>query len=469
MTTLPVDTEALRNPVAPEVLVATQAEMGTVTVLHPDLVELKEAAEDPAEAKRADIEERMRVIAARFEVAIADEPEAETPVSAASMKLTFAEENAEDFKTDTGWAPGKVLSYASTDPFREANPGLAQAGTELIAGVVELASEIGHTDDPTLAYLDARRNHGGKRATVITQGLMDIDPGIADWISHLPGSERLRPVARPSKDGTTLIFENDAFTEVPKTKALSALVGGSGDGRAVIEREAWEAQTGIEDLNPDDLDGNTLQLISLGSGTGEPAMDTGITMMKEHFGEDFKVVVDGFDIDYNALMVAGKMAELKSEETGADVEFAGHLENLLSVEGIHTAVAKTGPEGKKRRIQSIGLGEYVPSDHATDSQEVTLRERMKSQGLISAEEFYGAVYASMPQGSVYKSGNMRDDSPEAPFVIDGLGWKGIIQRSTEDFMKIIERAGIPSEAVTLYVPKAGESAGVYNLIKIEKL
>lgn len=478
MALVPIPVSTPEAPALYEVSARPDAEaIASVTTLNPDVVQLVPVQETLTEAEqeaiileglRVEIQTEAQQLTARFNEAIADEPEADTPVSARNMRLELAACDTAEYTTDTGWAPGQVFTYSSNDPFREANPGLAQAGSELIRGVVELTDAIREADiqDPTLTYLDSQRAKGGKKPTIVTKELMAADPGIGDWIAHLPDAERLRPVAHPAKDGETVILVDGEFQELPKTKALSALVGGSGDGRAVIEREAWEAMVGAESISEEAIQDGTLTITSLGTGTGEPAMDTGIAIMKERFGDDFQITLNGFDVNPDSLEVAKHMAERKTQETGnaAQVTFNGEIANILSTEGIQRAVGESGAD----LFEAIGFSEYVPSDHATNPQEQKQREFMERLGCLSAEDFYGTIYEHMPKGTTFLTGNMRDDSPEASFVIDGLGWKGIIQRSTPDYLKILERAGIPSEAVRFYVPDQEQSAGVYNLVAITK-
>ena len=153
------------------------------------------------------------------------------------------------------------------------------------------------------------------------------------------------------------------------------------------------------------------------------------------------------------------------KKSSGTLEFNPSIANLLTEEGIENAVAGTNAH----IYEAIGFAEYMPSDVPATEMEQQQRERTRRIGYLSAEEFYGTIYKNMPHGSVLLTGNMRDDSPQASFVIDGLGWPGIIQRSTEDYLAILERAGIPAEAVELYIPDPQNSAAVYNLVAIKKL
>lgn len=379
--------------------------------------------------------------------------------------VSFTSEEGSSFARPGGWQPKEAYRYQSFDPYQFLNPDLTEATTELIDTTMAQADILRETNDPTLTYLSARRGSQGKRMTPITRALVESDPIVGEWIVHLPDAERLRPVAHPWSDEATVVMQEDgSFKEIPNTKELNALVGGAGDGRAVREREGWERECLSVFVKPEQLKDQTLVITSLGTGTGEPAMDTGRAMMQEAYGDNSTVVVHGFDVSPKSLKVAEYMASKKEQEEGARLEFHGHLTNLLSAEGIQEAVAGT----QANVYEAIGFAEYVPSDSATDDIERKQRELTRKMGWLSAEEFYAEVYKNMPKGSVLLTGNMRNDSPQATFVTDGAGWKGIIQRSTEDYLQVLEGAGIPGEAVTLFVPDLQESAGVYNLVAIVK-
>lgn len=364
------------------------------------------------------------------------------------------------------WVPS-IRHYSSEDPFQKNNPSLTIAAKGLIASTIGVAYDVAFTNDPTLTYEDLNRANGGKNATVITRALMSIDPATSRWITGLPRAEQLRPVAKPYIDGGAVTLDEDmgVFSTALGSKAFFAIVGGANDGWAVREREAVEKAI-IADAFKDSAHKDSLYVTSFGTGTGEPAMDTALQVMR-NLGGAFNVVVNGIDINPVSLAIAQELAKNKAADLSASEEliFTGSSENILSIEGIKDALTK----GKVDVLEAVGLAEYIPSDNATDPAEIVQREKMRRRGLISAEEFYRAIWEYMPKGAVFVSGNMRDDSPEARFVTDGLGWKGIIQRSTKDYLTILKNAGIPASAVTLYAPKAnGASSGVYNMVSIQK-
>ena len=362
-----------------------------------------------------------------------------------------------------GWKPVQTYIYKSIDPFQSANPKLVAATTSFIQTAMVQAAMLKNTKDPELTYLSINRSGKGKKQTLLTELVRSTDPGIDDWITNLPDAERLRPVASPHKNTPTIIRTKDGkIVEIPLTDALQALVGTAGDGRAVREREAWERIMVRDVIANTKLPDNKLVITSLGTGTGEPAMDTAIDAMQTVHGDaKYSIQVNGFDINPNSLAIAEHIAASK----GDALHFVPGLANILSADGIKQVVAGT----QANVYESIGFAEYVPSDDAPTEMERKQRETMKRAGCLSAQEFYGTIYEHMPKGSVLVTGNMRDDSPQASFVVEGLGWKGIIQRPTEDYLRILKGAEIPSEAVELYMPDPKDSAAVYNLVKITKL
>ncbi len=364
----------------------------------------------------------------------------------------------------SSWTPGQCYSYSSQDPFQQTNPELVDAVNTLIDTTMVQIEALRYTQDPELTYLTANRSKGGKKQTLPTKIIASMDSGIGDWVVHLPDAERLRPVAKPwSDEGTIVVDDAGQIVEIPQTKALQALVGAGADGRAVREREAWERNTMAELLDTECLDNNELVITSLGTGTGEPAMDTAIDVMNAAYGDSYKIVMNGFDVNPRSLAVAQHIANNK--QLDGQLTFNARMANLLSKEGIQEAVSGTSAHV----YEAIGFAEYVPSDGAPTEIERAQRYFMQRAGCLSAQEFYGAIYENMPEGSVLLTGNMRDDSPQASFIVDGLGWKGIIQRSTKDYLRIMQEAGIPGEAVKLYMPDTDNSAAVYNLVAITKL
>ncbi len=396
-----------------------------------------------------------------FLEAVANYPIQEPAPEDRHTEVTIAP--AEAFESVSGWKPNQTFNYASYDPFQALNPEVVEATTGLISTTITQAEALRLTHDPELAYLTASRSKGNKKPTLLTKKITDTDAGICDWISHLPDAERLRIVAKPWRsEGTIVVGEDGQIVEIPQTPPLQALVGAAGDGRAVREREAWERHAMAEAIDEVSLAGDNLVITSLGTGTGEPAMDTAIDVMGTKHGGDCAITVNGFDVNPRSLAVAQHIAGQKLLE--GTLQFNPRMANLLSREGIEEAVGGTDAHV----YEAIGFAEYVPSDGAPTEMEQAQRKIMARGGCLSAQEFYGTIYANMPEGSVLLTGNMRNDSPQASFVVDGLGWKGIIQRSTADYLRILEEADIPGEAVKLYMPDPDNSAAVYNLVAITK-
>jgi hypothetical protein len=370
------------------------------------------------------------------------------------------------FALDDGWCPGEVHRYTSTDPFQDHNPELTAAAADLLDVIVDVCRTLRGTDDPALTYLDARR--AGREPTVVTRALMDVDPGIGDWVRSIPRAESLRPVSHPwtDEEGTLLVGERGEVVAKPSTRALAALSGGAAEGRAVREREAWERAVLAAAVDGEATAGRRLCITSLGTGTGEPAMDMALSVMASRSSGAFEVVVNGFDLDGDSLRIAVHLAGRKRAglADGQRLVFHDRRINLLDAGVLAAALATTRPQV----VEAIGFAECVPSDEPRTAVERGQRERALRRGLVSAEGFHRTIYRGLTAGSVLLTGNMRDDSPQALYVTDGLGWKGIIQRSTEEYLAILRRAGIPGPAVTLYVPDPAGSSGVYNLVAVRR-
>ncbi len=410
---------------------------------------------------------KMRALTTRFKMEVATTWQQEPPtIEERKTRVSFKEVlDTTEYASPSGWRPAKVTEYSSYDPWQEMNPGLTKTTTDLIEGTTLVAVRLGRTRRPTLAYLNIRRGGHGKAQTIITKAMGEIDPIMKEWIDNLPDPERLRPVAHPWSDTETAVYDKEGnLTRTPMSLELNALVGGSNDGRGVREREAWERAIVAEHIDPNTLPNKTLSVTSLGTGTGEPVMDTALSVL-DNGATRTAVVVNGFDIKESSLRTAAYIAGQKQATLyeGNKLVFNGRIANLLSEDGVRKAVTGTQPQ----IVESIGFSEYVPSDGAPTTEEQAQRALMKRGNNMSAQEWYKTIYDAMPEGSHWLTGNMRNDSPQLSFVTDVLGWQGIIARDTKDYLRILEQAGIPSEAVHLYVPGA-ESSRVYNLVKITK-
>jgi len=404
----------------------------------------------------------MRAATDDFIAAVAaTDPVAPPPGRARETTLRIRRLDDDDTLRRHGWRPAATWQYSSLDPYCELNPRLVSAATRLIESIIAITGELDSSNDPDLAYVDGRRARGGQ--TIVTRTLAACDPGIGDWMRLLPAAECLQPVAHPWSDHGMLTWRDDtqSVQELAATPALRALLGGCNDGLGVREREAWErtivatlaAERGLLD--------RTLRIVSLGTGTGEPAIDAGLAAMRVGAGT---VEVIGVDVNAASLRVAECIADRKRALAGpGTLRFTGRQDNLLD----EACLARVVREGGAHVYEAVGFAEYVPSDHATDPTERRMRERMARRGLLSAEDFYRTIYDNMPRGSTLLTGNMRHDSPQRGFVTSGLGWPSLVLRSTEQFLGVLVAAGIPGDAVQLSVPGPG-SSGVYNLVRVTR-
>lgn len=452
-----VQQEAILDQDVTDLALRTETAHESVGVMEP----IFERSDDD---RRLAAEVAMRLATARFMTAVASHEVIEPP--SRETTITVADADSRPYAIGE-WRP-TVKSYSSSDPWQTANPELTLATTAMIDATMDVTRDLVTSRDPALAYLDGKRASGGRKMTVTTQELVGADPTMGQWITGLPKAEFLRPVAQPWQDTTTIVRnpKTGQLSEVASSPALIALVGGSGDGRAVREREAWERNVVTEKITSDQLNGKALRVTSLGTGTGEPAMDSGIAVVQSIIGDEGRVVVNGFDLNENSLEIAKHLAAVKGAQLKNPdiVTFNGGLANLLDKEGLALAVSSTDAHV----YEAVGFAEYVPRDSATDPTEIEMREKMRRIGLLSAEMFYRTIYENMPKGAVLITGNMRSDSPQGDFVTDGLGWPGIIKRSTQEYLQILHDAGIPSDSVELYVPDSEGSAGAYNLVAISK-
>jgi hypothetical protein len=370
---------------------------------------------------------------------------------------------------DASWRPRRVFEYSSVDPYWTANPELTAATNIWISSAMKITSQLKsfYPNNPQLAYVNGKRANGGRRMTLPTQTIAGVDPVLGNWIETLPRAENLRPVANIG--APLLVYDKErGIVKVPTSRALQALTGGSYDGRGVRERGAWESEI-VKSIDPASLTEGKLVITSLGTGTGEPAADSGIGLARKYSAQygPLGVLVHGYDIKESSLKVATHIAEEKARALNGDVKlaFIPHLVQLHRPEELAQAVRDT----RANVYEAIGLAEYMASQFATDPAERQIFELMQRVGGVSAEEFYKIVYDNMPEGSIFITGNMTSTSPQGAFVEDGIGWPGLIRRSDEKFLAVLRNTGIPGEAVDLFKPDPENSAASYNLVVIRKM
>lgn len=407
---------------------------------------------------------QMGFAVGRFKDSVDKAPEQDSPSASRNMSMMFEELDPKEY--DLGdWAPARTLRYSYSNPFAEINPELARSSRVLYSDVTAILrgveAMVGHGDG-TLTYIkNGRGSRGGKRFTEITQSLANADLEINAWLRTLPNAECLRVVAHPWPETKTLkLGEDGEIVERPSSKLLRALVGGE-IGRDVIAREVWERAIMSKHLKQSVVADGRLSITSIGTGTGEPIIDTGIQFLNDiKAGSPLELEINGFDVNPSALAVADRIAKEKTTEK-VTINFTGNVGNILDPEVLKKAIIDSRPEV----VEMIGFAEYVPSVNPATQGESTQRDLMERMGNVSAEDFFRIIYENIPEGALILTGNMRDDGSQNSVVFDGFGWGGVIARDTETFLCILKNAGIPQEAVELYVPPEG---GHFNMVAIRK-
>ncbi|NEA37538.1 hypothetical protein [Streptomyces sp. SID13031] len=373
----------------------------------------------------------------------------------------------EPYRLPNGWIPQRVVAYGSTDPFIDNNPLVAAAASDFVAEILKTTNRLATTNEAVLTYLSSCRPRRGRRPTVVTKGLIDLDPGFGRWIQSLPDAEQLRVVAQPWSDTPTILHNkrDGGIVELPNSKFLRALTGGANDGWGVRERAAEEAEIIRSHLaeNAAMFRRGPLRIASVGSGTGEPMMDAAAAALLQEFGtaNSPMITVYGADLNPSSLAVAEHLASTRFTQ----LKFNSVRTNFLNKVDLRSFLSKARPHV----VEMMGVAEYIPAEGARVETERRQRSLMRKVGLMSAEEFHATIYDSLTSGSIFVTGNMSTDSPEVDFVQHGLGWKGIIPRSTADYLRVLADAGIPGAAVELHVPNPGDSSGVYTMVSIKRL
>ncbi len=435
------------------------------------------ASSSPLDLREA-LFDKMLQVTQRFQDDLEERAVNEPHEAGRENRVTLEEVDPAEILPDSDYRPRRAFIYSSRDPWRESNRALVAAARRLTDGTIKaidmaetLMQQHGSTlsarDRAQLTYRDARRADKGKRPTIITNALRKMDPVMGHWIDGLPAPEGLYPIAHP-ECGTRYydVTHSKVMTRFTSLM-LKAIVIGTDNGWAVREREALMEHIARDDLETRGFDNDELRLFDIGTGTGDPISRSAGSLLAS-MSPDKRATIVGADLFANQLAVAKYNTEQIAEKYGLGerLQFVPRVGNVL-LPGVVRGIME---EFKPDISQGAGLIEYTASNKPANAEEAAQRKIMQAMGAMSTEQFYAEVYAGMPVGSCFIGGQMQPNR-ESRFVTSGLGWGTIIQAPLPEYNRRLQDSGIPSEALTLYVPNKDphKSAGVNNMIKINKL
>lgn len=181
-----------------------------------------------------------------------------------------------------------------------------------------------------------------------------------------------------------------------------------------------------------------MQVVSLGSGASVPNIEAAQSVAEV---SDRKIHWQFYDLDPNAL----KSADLMLNEANlGNSTFDFGPKASEDYEGRNYIEARQIDDESVDVVDALGLWEY-------------LRES-------NARTFLGMMYPKLKEGGAMIVSNMKIDRPQPLYNQYAVGWPKLIMRSEQDMLDIVQKAGIPTDKVTITHP----DDGVYMVMEVRK-
>lgn len=248
--------------------------------------------------------------------------------------------------------------------------------------------------------------------------LIYLSPGVRKWSQYMPGGFATYPVHNPDVRRLHTGARIDYLTR--------NLFRHSKDGIGLRSRAYvmmwYVVQNTISKKR-------RLHWLSVAAGTGQPVFDAAA-----HLRQRPDIILA--DIDDEALAFARQLAQERGLEKRVTTLHAD-----ISESGAFAALIK---ENSPDVVDMMGLMEYL------DDKLVVKLVR--------------TFYMNAPGGSLMIFTNMRATHPELQVHKSGLGWPGVIVRSVQDVVGLIESAGVANNHVDVLLP----DDNVYGVYCIKK-
>lgn len=265
-------------------------------------------------------------------------------------------------------------------------------------------------------------------------------PAINAWRSKIPSANALADLSDPKSktqvtDNRGNIVEMDETAHKWLTLCTDAVaIRSRGSIMASVVKQFIDKET----LTSGSQDTQSLKWMSIACGTALPAM-------KAALHADIQPEMLLVDLDSKALQATRDLAS----EIGFEGEMSQRSDvNIFVPEEMAKLREELGENGDRPMlIDLMGIFEYTGNNLGVDPV-----------------QFLRSVYDMLHPGGRLVFGQMRDDRPVADFTMGVVSWPYVEMRSPKEFMEIIEAAGIPVKATTLYLP----TDNVYTVGVIDK-
>lgn len=253
----------------------------------------------------------------------------------------------------------------------------------------------------------------------IARSFIYLSPAMRALYEYMPGGfvtyHAYNPIKNKTRNGKSLDFLARTFFRH------------TADGMGIRSRAymmAWRTHDRYQDAT-------AVRWMSIACGVGQATFDAAGLLPGD---------VSFFlcDMDDDALSAARDMA--KSYHIESD-----RLETQqLNVIKQHKTLVRYLTSFQPQVIDVMGLFEYL--DEA------------------AAVLLLKSLYRHMPEGGSFFFTNMLPSHPHFAVHARGLGWPGVIRRSEQEVLQLLERAGVPVASVTVLLPHDHVYA-VYEVVK----
>lgn len=267
---------------------------------------------------------------------------------------------------------------------------------------------------------------------------------IVDAEKHAIAQGKPVPDARENAMKTSEAYKRFLNTPYNSNQVLRDFLGGSMDGRAVRTR-AYAAISMAEQhfKQEGELEGRKLTSASLACGAAQPVYE--MVSRIEAAGADVEKIILA-DQDPMALASAHSLAETSGLSDKIDIRKI----NLLNTE----LTEHIEPDSVDV-VDILGLFEYIP-ELKNKKGDVAKGRDYATQLLTRAKEI-------VKPGGIILFGNMLPERPQENFFYDVLQWPKLYQRSIEDTLDIVDRAGLNADQTKVRVPA---KEGVYAVYAV---
>lgn len=256
-------------------------------------------------------------------------------------------------------------------------------------------------------YLRKRPHIAHDSKKNIARRLVYLSPAVKAWAQYMPGGFATYHVHNPKRLHLISGKKIDYIAKI--------LFRHSIDGQGLRSRAyamTWFIKKHVAHKK-------TISWLSVACGTGQPTFDAAEIIGKP---TTFTLV----DTDKRATQFAAKL----SKEYGINQSDITTVHMNAIKESV--ALRMLAKERQPNVIDAMGIFEYLQPDDAI--------------GLLKT------LHDSLPSGGVLVFTNMLHSHPHLHLHQRGLGWPGVIQRSTTEMRQIITKAGIPPKSLTVMLP-----------------